>query len=276
MEPLTDDCFLKFLRSFEKKFFVDEDGNKHEFYDSLTELSRSDSKPYDALITNNFPMLGLDLMVKASPKWRDLSKQCQRNSKRCKHRFPKTVDALFCKESSNGNLELHIIEFKFIPDESNKDKLESLYENIIEKDNKYRMDKLKNPKSKKKNKKCFDDDFVEDFKTIRKYYFDKLENSLQLKPYEAIFIALPGLYEEYCEERNLEKKDIRRYLSEMEKYYWVCINSGTENEDNLHKQAQYYEKYYKRMEPEIFKEARARTKKEFEDNLKNDILVDVN
>lgn len=273
MDQLTDKCFLKFLKSFEKKFFIDEEGYKHKFFDSLTELSRSDSKPYDALITNEFPMFGLDWMVKASPKWRDLSKQCQRNSRRCKHRFPKTVDALFCKESENGNLELHIIEFKFIPDESNKDKLENLYENIIEKDNKYRMEKIKNPKSKKKNKKCFGDDFVDDFKVVRNYYFDKLENSLQLKPYEAVFIALPGLYEEYCKENNLEKKDIRRYLFEIEKYYWVCINSGTQNEDNLHKQAQHYEKYYKRMEPEIFKKARARTKTEFEDNLKNDILV---
>ena len=273
MDPLTDECFLKFLKSFEKKCFIDEDGCKHKFYDSLTELSRSDSKPNDSLIPNNFPMLGLDWMVKASPRWRDLSKQCKRNSRRCRHRFPKTVDALFCKESDKGNLELHIIEFKFIPDESNKDKLENLFDDIVEKNNNYALKKAKNPNSKEK--KCFDEKFVNDFKKVRKYYFDKLENSLQLKPYEAIFIALPGLYEEYCKEKKLEKKDIKKYLADMEKYYWVCINSGTKNEDNLHKQAQYYEKYYKRMEPDIFKETRARTKVEFEDNLKNDILVGI-
>ncbi|WP_298523428.1 hypothetical protein [uncultured Methanobrevibacter sp.] len=271
MDPLTDECFLKFLKSFEKKSFVDEEGHTHQFYDSLTELSRSDSPPYDSLINDSQKMYGLDWMVKASSKWRDLSKQCQRNSKRCKHRFPKSVDALFCKKSQTGNLELHIIEFKFIPDESNKIKLENLFEEIIEKSNKYSIKKSKNPDSKEK--RCFSDDFVENFKVVRKYYFDKLENSLQLKPYEAIFIALPGLYEDYCKEKNYVKKDIRKYLSEMEKYYWVCISSGTQNEDNLHKQAQYYEKYYKRMEPEIFIEARARTKKEFEDNLINDILV---
>ena len=106
-------------------------------------------------------------------------------------------------------------------------------------------------------------------------YFDKLENSLQLKPYETIFIALPGLYEEYCKEEKIEKKDIKKYLMDMEKYYWVCINSGTKNESNLRSQAQHYEKYYKRMEPDIFKETRARTKVDFEDNLKNDILAGI-
>ncbi len=273
MDPLTDEYFLKFLKSFEKKCFTDKSGCKHNFYDSLTKLSRSDSKPYDSLITNNFPMLGLDWMVKASPRWRDLSKQCQRNPRKCEHRFPKTVDALFCKKSNKGNLELHIIEFKFIPDESNKDKLEKLFEYIVEKHNNYVLKKDKNPNSKEK--KCFDEKFVNDFKKVREYYFDKLENSLQLKPYETIFIALPGLYEEYCKEEKIEKKDIKKYLMDMEKYYWVCINSGTKNESNLRSQAQHYEKYYKRMEPDIFKETRARTKVDFEDNLKNDILAGI-
>ena len=180
----------------------------------------------------------------------------KKNPKRCQHRFPKSVDALFCKESENGHLKLHFIEFKFIPDEPPKDKMEKLFQFVVDKDNKYKINKSKNPYADEK--RCFDNDFIKDFREVREYYFDKLENSLQLKPYEAVFIVLPELYKEYCKENNLEKKDIRRYLSEFEKNFWVCINSGIQNEDNLHRQAQYYEKYYKRMEPNVFKQARAK------------------
>ena len=272
MDQLTYDEFMEFLGSYEDGSYVDRYGIEHKFYDSLTELSRSDSKPYDSLITNKFPMFGLDWMVKDSSKWKDSSRRCEKNPRRCNHRFPKTVDALFCKKNRNDETELHIIEFKFIPSQPTKDKLEYLFLEVVEKNNKYKQNEHK---SKNKIKKCFDDDFVDDFIDVRKYFFDKLENSLQLKPYEAIYIALPGLYEEYCENKNKEKKDINGYLASIKKYYWVCIGSGSSNETNIHSQAQSFEKYYRRMEPEILKEAKVRVCGDFEIDLKEDILSDV-
>ena len=171
MDEFTDKDFKCFLESFEKGYYTDKNG-KHNFFDSLTELSRSDSPPFDALITCDFPMFGLDWMVKDAMKWRDVSKQCQRNPRLCNHKYPKSVDALFCKKNEQGNTELHIIEFKFIPQESTKGKLDDLFYEIVQKNNKYT---LKNTKSKDK---CFDDDFVDDFSTVRRYFYDKLEYSL--------------------------------------------------------------------------------------------------
>lgn len=268
MNQLTDQEFIEFLESYENGVYVDRFGVEHKFYDTLTELSRSDSRPYDALITNDFPMFGLDWMVKDSSKWRDISKRCEKNPRRCNHKFPKTVDALFCKKTKNDDYELHIIEFKFIPSEPTKDKLENLFEEVVDKNNKYTL-------NKSQSKKCFDDDFVDNFSDVRKYFFDKLEYSLQLKPYEAIYIALPGLYEEYCETKKIEKKDINGYLANIKKYYWVCIGSGNSNESNVHGQAKYFEKYYRRMEPEILEEAKVRVNSDFEIDLEEDILLDV-
>ena len=114
MVKFEDSDFIKFLKSFEKKSFTDENGEVHCFYDSLTELSKSDTEPYDSLITNNFPMFGLDWMVRASNKWRDTSKRCKKIPKVCRHKFPKTIDALYCGKNEEGNLVLHIIEFKFM------------------------------------------------------------------------------------------------------------------------------------------------------------------
>lgn len=272
MTQLTHGDFIDFLSSYEEGVYVDRFGVEHKFYDSLKELSRSDSKPYDALITNDFPMFGLDWMVRDSSKWRDSSKKCEKNPRRCNHKFPKTVDALFFKKTRNNDYELHIIEFKFIPNEPTKDKLDNLFEEVLEKNNKYKQNRSK---SKNKSKECFNDDFVNDFNKVRKYFYDKIENSLQLKPYEAIYIALPGLYEEYCEKKNIEKKDINGYLASIKKYYWVCIGSGKSNESNVHGQAISFEKYYRRMEPEILEEAKVRVNSDFEIDLEEDILLDI-
>lgn len=264
MNALTDKEFLEFFESFNERTYEEIKKGKsiiHKCYDSITELSRSDSYPYDALLTNPFPMYGLDWMVKSSDKWDD-------------YNLPKSVDALFVKKSNEGNLVLHVIEFKFIKDESKKTKLNNLYMNIIEKNNRYMLNKSKSDLDKKE-KRCFDNDFVNDFKEIKNAYIDEIENSLQLKPYEAIYIALPKLYEEYCEKNNRTKKDFRGYLSNMEKYYWVCLDSGSPNGSNVHAQAQQFERYYKRMEPVIFVKAVAKNKKDFEVDLKDHILSNI-
>lgn len=265
MKPLTDTDFLEFFESFNEKTYEEiKDGQTkvHKCYDSITELSKSDTYPYDSIITNPFHMYGLDWMVKSSDKWN-------------KSNSPKSVDALFIKKCEDGNLVLHVIEFKFIKDISKKTKLNNLYMNIIEKNNKYVLNQSKGSYFDKKEKRCFDNDFVNDFEEIKDAYIDEIENSLQLKPYEAIYIVLPKLYDEYCELKNKTKKDFRGYLSNLKKYYWVCLDSGSSNGSNVHEQAKYFERYYKRMEPVIFEKAAARNKEDFETDLKNCILADI-
>ena len=269
MSSFNDNDFNNFLKSFKKVKYEDENHNVHKCYDSIKELSKSDSEPKDSMINNLSKMYGLDWMVKSADKWKDTSSKCQNNVKACRHKFPKSTDALFFKSDRS---ELHIIEFKFLPEQTNKTKLEKLYDQIIEKNNKYQQNRSEDSYLSPPTR-CFDEEFIKDFESIKKDYIDNIEYSLQLKPYEAIFIALPGLYEEYCNKNNELKKDIRGYLANIDKYYWVCIDGGRANSEfNLHSQALSFQKYYKRLEPDVFKQACAKTKKEFEANLENDIL----
>lgn len=297
MDQLTDKDFLDFLESFNEKIYEDEHGKTHKCKDSLKELSKSDSYPYDSIIDDDeLEMYGLDWMVRTSDIWKDKSRKCKKNPRRCKHHFPKTTDAINCRKGEKGNLILDVIEFKFISDESNHDKLDNLHKKIVEKHNKQKYKQEEQEEiaedlayfleaereengaessdtyEPKEEVKCFDDDFLEDFNSIKEGYVDNIQNSLQLKPYEAVFIVLPMLYEEYCEESDETKKDFKGYLYNMEKYFWVCVDSGTKNEDNLKRHTKFFENYYKRMEPVIFKRARAKSKKDFEQCLKKEIL----
>ena len=271
MSSFTDEDFNKFLESFNEVTYEDENHKSHKCHDSLTELSKSDSEPYNSLITHPFEMYGLDWMVKSADKWKDTSSRCQKNFKACRHKFPKSTDALFFKLNPN-NPELHIILFKFIPEQTNMAKLENLYNQIIEKNNKYTSNQS-DDFYHQPTQRCFDKEFVKDFESIKENYIDDIEYSLQLKPYEAIFIALPGLYDEYCKKENEPKKDIKGFLANIDKYYWVCIDSGiTNSEEHLHSQAKGFEKYYKRLEPDVFKQVCVKTKNEFKVNLEEDIL----
>lgn len=263
---MTDEDFIKFIESFKNGKHIDENQITHYFYDTLSELSKSDSGQKDSIIENKFKMYGLDWIVKESDIWKDNSTRCKKNPKLCKNNFPKSVDAMFIN-LNNDNLILHLIEFKFIPSESNSVKLTNLYNHIITMNNKYKMNNQNG--YEQTEKKCFDKKFVENFKIIKDEYIDTIVNSLQLKPYEVIFIVLPMLYEEYCKNNNEPLKDIKCYLSKIEKNYWVCIDSGTKNETKLHAQAKLLEQYYKRMKPVIVKDANVKTKKDFEKNLKN-------
>lgn len=298
MDPLTDQDFLDFLDSFNQKVYKDEYGKIHKCLDSIEELSRSDSYPYDSIIEDSIEMYGLDWMAKSSDKWRDKSRRCQRNPKRCKHFLPKTTDAISCRWGENGNLILDVIEFKFISDVSNQDKLDCLHKKIVEKQNDHNsMEEEKEEIAEdlalfrdamgenevesdnceeSEDEPCFDDDFVEDFESIKEDYVDNIQNSLQLKPYEAIFIVLPMLYQEYCEnDANITMKDFKGYLYNMEKYFWVCVNSGTENEEHLRAHARFYGKYYRRMQPAIFKRTAAQSKKQFTKSLEDEIKLNI-
>ena len=99
MSEFTNQDFKEFMESFQDKYVVD-NGQIHKFYDTLTELSRSDTSKADPLIKHSQEMYGLDWIVKGSKKLQKTP--------------PKTTDALYFREDNEGNLKLHIIEFKFI------------------------------------------------------------------------------------------------------------------------------------------------------------------
>ena len=251
MGDFTNQDFKDFMESFKGKKVI-ENNILHECYDTLTELSRSDTSKADPLIIHPQEMYGLDWIVKGS--------------KKLQKRPPKTTDALYFREDENGNLKLHLIEFKFIGRKSHKTKLNILWRDICRKVSCNDDFFFEN--------ECFNEYFVNDFKLIKNNFKDPIDVSLQLKPFEAIFITLPELYKEYCQENNLDEKDFKTYLTQIKKYYWIVIRNDSKSETNLKSVTKHFDKYNKRLEGSIFNKARAKTKKEFYDVLNNEILND--
>ena len=254
MSEFTNQDFIAFMESF-KDGHVIEKNQIHKFRDTLTELSRSDTSQADPLIIHPQEMYGLDWIVKGS--------------KRLHKKPPKTTDALYYRVDGDGNLKLHIIEFKFISKRSYKNKLNILWREICRKVSCGEEDSFY-------ENECFNEYFVSDFKLIKKNFKDPIDVSLQLKPFEAIFVTLPELYKEYCQENNLIEKDFKSYLTQIKKYYWVVIRNDSKSESNLKSVAKHFDKYNKRLEGSIFNKARAKTKKEFYDVLDTEILNDYN
>lgn len=255
MDPFTDSDFIEFMESFNDGQFMEyENGlhKTHKFYDTITELSRSDTVWADPLVKHDKKMYGLDWIVK--------------NSKLLSSNPPKTTDALFYSKDSDGNLSLHLIEFKFIGMKSHKNKINYLWNVISNKNSSFGDD----------SKDCFDKNFVRNFRTIKQGFKDPIDVSFQLKPYESIFIVLPRLYDEYCEEHNECKKDFKSYLAKMKKYYWIVIGNDSQSEDNLKGKTRHFNKYNKRLEKTIFFKARAKTRKEFLKVLDREILGNFN
>lgn len=252
MVELTNEEFIKFMEFYRDKTYEDEYNQIHKCYDSITELSRSDTYQADSLIINSQEMYGLDWIVKSSKK---LSKKP-----------PKSTDALFFREDENGRLSLHIIEFKFIGRKSHWDKMNSLWSDIR---SKIPCDDC----DIEEEEECFDDFFIKDFKLIKKDFIDPIEVSLQLKPYEVIFITLPLLYEEYCNEKpDVIKKDINSYLNNIDKYYWAFVGNFSQSYYNIKSKADKLNKYSNRLEMTIFKKVKVKPSQDFKKVLNREIF----
>lgn len=180
MDVLTNKEFINFIKSHEK------------FYEDITEISKNNSgKP---LIENDFKMYSLDEMC-----W-----DCEL----LKEYPPKTTDALFFKESLDGNFTLYIIEFKF--HDFNKPNAK---------------DMLKIMESDVKKSDCASDKFKNNFRKIKNYYGDRVEFSLILKPIESLSVVIPALYEQYCIDNDMPQKDIRTFLDNVKKKLIVFISN---------------------------------------------------
>ena len=67
MVEFTNQDFIEFMESFQDKYVMDK-GQVHKFYDTLTELSRSDTAKADPLVIHPQEMYGLDWIVKGSKR----------------------------------------------------------------------------------------------------------------------------------------------------------------------------------------------------------------
>ena len=91
-----------------------------------------------------------------------------------------------------------------------------------------------------------------------------------------VFITLPKLYEEYCNENGIPKKDIKAYLAKIDKYYWAFVGSRSQSEYSLKSRISKFNNYNRRLEMTIFKKARAKPWQRFGDVLNNEILGNFN
>ena len=161
---------------------------------------------------NQFPMYDLDKMCGACTIfWHDGIAIT-----------PKTTDALwFKKDEENGVFYIILVEFK-------GDKL-------YHKSNKCELVKYLKTLKDRFRDNPFDDDARMDIPIIEKIikkYSDKMLNGLALKPLETITIALPLLYQDYCNKHeDVESFDIVGFLRNSEIIYRVVTILDEENND---------------------------------------------
>jgi len=221
MSKSDNQLFIDFLKSFD-----DGEYRNHKFHDTITEISRRESGDRKPLVENKKVMYSLDDIAKGSKILRD--------------NLPKTTDALYYKED-DGKFSLILIEFKFhnLDDPDAKDLLDALVDNFFAEEKKY---------------KCLDYNDKKDLNKIRNYYGDDVTNALVLKPFESLKVVIPKLYEEYClNNSNIEKLDIKMYLENIEKRYFIFVSTYTENgkfnrhNEELKSQSTHLEKYLDRL-----------------------------
>lgn len=198
MSNLQNESFKKFLKSFNEGKY-----NDHNFYDTITEISRKESGDKSPLIISKKEMYSLD----------DIAKGCSS----LKDNLPKTVDALWYKEEDDGIFSIYLIEFKFhnLDSPDAKDQLNAFVDNVY---------------SERKKYKCISDDEKYELNRIKKYYEDNVSHSLILKPIESLNVVIPKLYDEYCHKSSdNERMNINEYLNTIKKKYYVFVSTYTEN-----------------------------------------------
>ena len=155
-------------------------------------LPNPEDEDYDAdemrpLVTSDYIMLDFDKMCKDADFYPKRTKdECNR---------PATVDGLYYRILEENKIELLLVEFKSFYFNWDKD---------IDYDASLR-------KVKQRLESCgFDHRSSQGFhrlESIKKTFGNTIEFSLKLKPYESLFVVLPKLYDEYCDEKNISECD---------------------------------------------------------------------
>lgn len=200
MNQLTNDDFIEFLESFKKDYFI-----------PVTEISRAKTGKMQPLIYNHHHMFSLDDMCKKYGLIRN--------------NLPKTMDAIDFK-IEEGKLILYLIEFKnfsMVNTYSTYQQMEGLYRKLKEKNMKT-IDMYS-------DEKIISDNFLRNFESVKNHFVDSIEFDLKMKPLETIFVALPWLYDQYCEDKGKVKKDFRKYLEDIDIRLIVFVNRYAPHEN---------------------------------------------
>lgn len=223
MNQLTNDDFIEFLNSFKDDYFL-----------SVTEISRAKTNQKQPLIRNDHKMFSFDDMCK---KYEII-----------RNHLPKTMDAIEYKIDDNGKLTLYLIEFKnfSMENENSTYKLIKAMHRNLKKKNEQEIYKYS-------NETIISDKFLRQFEVIENHFVDSIEFDLKMKPIETIFVALPWLYEQYCKDNGVVKKDFRKYLENIDIRLIVFINRYCPHENisanrlSAHKIDNAIKEQYKRL-----------------------------
>ena len=185
------------------------------------------------LVNSDYIMLDFDSMCK------DANFYPKENLEECNR--PSTVDGLYYRIIDENKLELFLFEFKnFYFTWDNK-----LYYNAALKN----IKGLRNCKSSKFQKG------VEMLENIEQRLGNSIECSLKIKPYESLFVVLPKIYEEYCEEKDIlecDKVDFYKLFKSKLCTIKLCIVGKKYPNDStrayIGKLGNSLEKQYKRLD----------------------------
>lgn len=199
-----EEDFIKFLDNYK---------SNSDYYSSITEISWPKDKNGEndrnksPLIENSFKMLSLD----------DICKDC---SKFDSNNLPTTTDALWYKLNEDNNLILYFIEFKWHNLDRKKDQkiMEETFLNL-------------------EKGTVITTDMKDKFQKLYKSYADEdVSFKLRLKPFESLFIVLPSLYEDYCNQNHVDVIDLQDLLRNCEIKVLSFVSTYTkpeeENEEN--------------------------------------------
>ena len=179
--------------------------------------------------------------------------------------YPKTTDTLYFKNES-GKLVLYIMEFKFMNFIDTKIQAKRLFEefkneytntqnfsdelydyfmNIIEfefefadiEDSEVIAKRLFNQfKVEYAKNQTFNETYLKYFEKIFYSYEDGNLVNIIFKVIETLNIFIPELYEKYCHENNIEVKDIREYLKDIDKRFMLVLGNNRQNSMRLRMQ----------------------------------------
>lgn len=231
MSKLTNNDFIEFLKSY------------NNFLMPISQITKSSNG--NSLIESDLKTYSLNDMIFSIEQDNYL--------------FPKTTDTLFFKED-NGNLILYLMEFKFMnldnskiqahkllnkfknEYKNNKNFNDELYNNFMDiieyefefediKDSEFIARRLFDEFKfeYEKNQTFNEEKYFKYFEKIFYTYEDGNLVNIIFKIIETLNIVIPELYEKYCIENNLQIKDIREYLRNIDKRFILFFVSTYSN-----------------------------------------------
>ena len=137
------------------------------------------------LVSSNYIMLDFDAMCRDAnfyPKGSNFNR-------------PATTDAIYYRIPHKNNIELSLVEFKTF----NFTWEHKLYYNSAVKKVRNRLKNCGHTSDSQKG--------INMLENIKDKLGNAIEFSLKLKPYDSLFVVLPKLYEEYCDEKSIPETE---------------------------------------------------------------------